>query len=367
MKLNGQQKQALYNALLSAFPTRGSLSQMMIFKMDENLEKVAGGETYSDVVLNLIQWADSQGRLEELIIGARAQNSGNRDLLACALEIGLESPPEEPPDEEQDKEPDSGAPPMLQPAISNSPIDRAVNIESLAMLYRQARQASRSVCRVEAYQSMATGFLVSPDLILTAYFVVQNLIEDAAYVDPSTGEETALQPSNIAVRFDYEVIGEGFIRPGQIYHLAPNWHVASSPVDELDFALLRLHATAGRDTLDLTEGTVERGWLNLAATPQLNPGSTLYLLHHPSGMPLKFSSGSLLGPTDIPTRCAYDVFTESGSSGAPCFTTNWEVLAMHEKRGINRIDAELQAQDIKSGVLISEIVKQPEVRRALKL
>jgi hypothetical protein len=57
MKLNGEQKQALYNALLSAFQSRGLLAKMMIFEMDESLEKVAGGETYLHT-LNLIQFDD---------------------------------------------------------------------------------------------------------------------------------------------------------------------------------------------------------------------------------------------------------------------------------------------------------------------
>ena len=201
MKLDGKQKQTLYNTLLSAFPTRGGLSQMMVFQMDENLEKVAGGETYSDVVLNLIQWAESQGLLRKLILGARRQNPGNDDLFAFAVQLGLESPQEKPQPEKKDVKPDHTEPSNLQRIISASRGGDAIDIEQLGDLYRQVRQASRAVCRIEAYQSMATGFLVGPDVVMTAYFTVKDLIENASYVDPVTREETSLQPSKYCISF----------------------------------------------------------------------------------------------------------------------------------------------------------------------
>jgi V8-like Glu-specific endopeptidase len=369
MKLNGQQKQALYEALLSAFLTRDSLSQMMVFKMNESLEKVAGGDTYSNVVLNLILWAESHGLTEKLIVGARAQNPGNPELLAFALEVGVESPPAaQPQDEEQAEERDSGVSPTIERIILDAPADNFVNIDSLATVYRRARQASRAVCRIEAYQSMATGFLVARDLLLTAYYVVQDLIEDASYVDPTTREETPLLPSNIAFRFGYEMVNDSVIvARGQVYHLAPDWLVASSPTNELDFALLRLDGSPGLDTIDGDRWTVERGWLKPATAPRFDPGSLLYVLHHPSASPLKLSFGTLLGVAENPSRCTYSLLTAPGSSGAPCFTKEWELLAMHEKSEITKANLKSETRDVGSGVLISEIFKRADVRAALNL
>jgi hypothetical protein len=212
---------------------------------------------------------------------------------------------------------------------------------------------------------MATGFLVARDIIMTAYFVVQDLIEDASYVDPMTKQETPLKPSNLAFRFGYEIDGSGNILKGQTYNLAQDWHIASSPTNELDFALLRLDGSPGLDTIDGDRWTVERGWLKPAAAPRFDSGSLLYVLHHPSALPLKLSFGTLLGVAENPSRCTYSLFTAAGSSGAPCFTKEWELLAMHEKREMSKADAKVQ--DVKSGVLVSEIIKQADVREALNL
>jgi len=381
MKLDGKQKQTLHNALFSAFPTRGGLSQMMAFQMEESLEKVAGGENYSELLLNLIQWAESQGLLQKLILGARGQNPGNEDLFAFAVQLGLESPQEKPQPEKKDVKPDHTEPSSLQRTIYASGGGVAIDIEELGDLYRQVRQASRAVCRIEAYQSMATGFLVGPDVVMTAYFTVKNLIENASYVDPVTREETSLQPSNIKFRFGYFRLPTSPItNAGEVYSLAPDWHIASSPIDELDFALLRIHGAAGHDRIYMEQGEIERGrvkvtvghdgiymeereiergWVKFAATPSLVAGSDLYILHHPHAMPLKLSCGSLLGSSEDQTRCSYNLFTEPGSSGAPIFSADWELVAFHEKREGSG------AHDVKSGVLVSEIMKRPNVRAVL--
>ena len=360
MKLTGKQKQALNNALLSAFPTRGNLAQMMVFQMEENLETVAGGDTYSDVVLNLIQWAESRGLIEKLIVSARTQNTGNPTLHAFAVEVGIESQPDAPKDSGQDKGGNSGAYSRLERIIHRWPDNHAVDIEYLAEFYRRARRSSRAVCRIESYQSMATGFLIAPDLVVTIYHSVESLVKGDTYVDPATNQRTPLDPANCAFRFGYEATVQGLVQKGQAYRLAPDWLVVSSPIDELDFAVLRLDGEPGRDLVQSDEGTVERGWIKPAIAPVLE-GSIFYVLHHPEGSPLKFSSGSIMGLTDD-SRCTYEVFTAPGSTGAPCFNTAWEVFAVHERRLRTA-----NIQDVKKGVLISEIIKRADVRAALDL
>ncbi len=58
---------------------------MVRFRLDENLEAIdsgtrsanAAGANHSEVVSNLIGWAEKHGRLEELLIAARKENPGN--------------------------------------------------------------------------------------------------------------------------------------------------------------------------------------------------------------------------------------------------------------------------------------------------
>lgn len=89
MKLNGTQYRTLFDALVSAFPRISDLEQMVSFEMGVNLPEIAYG-SLADQVFKLVQWAEAQGRLEELILGARRANPGNQNLLLAAQEVGLE-------------------------------------------------------------------------------------------------------------------------------------------------------------------------------------------------------------------------------------------------------------------------------------
>ncbi|MBW4502266.1 MAG: toll/interleukin-1 receptor domain-containing protein [Scytonema hyalinum WJT4-NPBG1] len=77
---NGERSQQFQKALLSAFPTTAKLKQMVRFRLDENLEAIAGGANHSEVVFNLIEWAKAEGKPEELLIAARKDNPGNPAL-----------------------------------------------------------------------------------------------------------------------------------------------------------------------------------------------------------------------------------------------------------------------------------------------
>jgi hypothetical protein len=66
----------LQQALLSAFPNRAKLKQMVRFGLDQNLDAIATGENDEEVVYKLIEWAQANGNLENLLIAARDQNLG---------------------------------------------------------------------------------------------------------------------------------------------------------------------------------------------------------------------------------------------------------------------------------------------------
>ena len=56
MQLKGTQFRQLKEALLSAFPHRAKLKQMVRFGLEENLDAIATGENDEDVVFKLIEW-----------------------------------------------------------------------------------------------------------------------------------------------------------------------------------------------------------------------------------------------------------------------------------------------------------------------
>ena len=85
MSLTGPQHAQLQSALLAAFDEAG-LRILVRQELDTDLDAVAGGKNKTEVVLNLIAWAEREGRVDELIAGAVKQNSTNPDLQALAAE-----------------------------------------------------------------------------------------------------------------------------------------------------------------------------------------------------------------------------------------------------------------------------------------
>jgi hypothetical protein len=86
MKLSGRDYQQLQHALLSAFSS-DTLKQMLFFELGESLETIVSGGNLADTVFGLIRWAVAQGRLDDLIAGARSFNPGNADLQAFVEQV----------------------------------------------------------------------------------------------------------------------------------------------------------------------------------------------------------------------------------------------------------------------------------------
>jgi hypothetical protein len=89
MELSGNQVKQLREALQGAFPEKFRLKQMLREEMDVNLDVVVGGETLTDIVTNLIIFAEAGGRLVELTTAAIQRNPGNLKLRLFAESVGL--------------------------------------------------------------------------------------------------------------------------------------------------------------------------------------------------------------------------------------------------------------------------------------
>jgi hypothetical protein len=61
MKLSGQQRKGLREALIDAFPTKSLLQQLLSFELEKNLDAIAGGNNLQEIVFNLITAAETQG------------------------------------------------------------------------------------------------------------------------------------------------------------------------------------------------------------------------------------------------------------------------------------------------------------------
>jgi cellulose biosynthesis protein BcsQ len=79
-RLSSAQLKNLHRALISAFPSRSALTQFLMFSLDLSEEDVAIGDSLADSAFNLLFWARSSGRLDDLIQAAVQQNPTNADL-----------------------------------------------------------------------------------------------------------------------------------------------------------------------------------------------------------------------------------------------------------------------------------------------
>jgi hypothetical protein len=89
------EREALFRALLSAFPSWVALATKVDFGLDENLPVLAPSQGLYAAGFELIQWADAHDRLDDLLRTALPHNPGNkalRLLAAARLHQDLQPP-----------------------------------------------------------------------------------------------------------------------------------------------------------------------------------------------------------------------------------------------------------------------------------
>jgi V8-like Glu-specific endopeptidase len=154
-----------------------------------------------------------------------------------------------------------------------------------------------------------TGFLVSPRLLLTNWHVLKTPALAAASV----------------VQFGYETrLGDSAPHEGSFFRLEPNRFFVAEPA--LDFALVAV-APTGRDGAKLSRFGFNRLVDN--DVDLITEGQFSNIIQHPSGQPkqLAFRQNEVVAkPEDF---LHYQTDTAPGSSGAPVYNDQWQVVALH--------------------------------------
>ena len=88
-KNRGQILEELSKAILNAYPTKVKLKMMVRYKLNQNLASITTGESMEEIVFELIEWAESKGRLNELAKAALEHNPGNQELQKICEEMNL--------------------------------------------------------------------------------------------------------------------------------------------------------------------------------------------------------------------------------------------------------------------------------------
>lgn len=178
---------------------------------------------------------------------------------------------------------------------------------------KRAIACSSSVCRVEIGKITGTGFVVAPALVLTNYHVLK----------PTDDANLEMNAKEAVLRFAAFTGDKGAAEAGLEFKLdADGPIVAHSVVSEYDFVLLRAEAKIH------ARENIQPLALDLSV-----PGkkSGLNLLHHPGGdtMKLSTSGNGVSGVYEDVGLLQYVTNAAEGSSGSPCFTDDWKVIALH--------------------------------------
>ncbi|WP_051035480.1 trypsin-like serine peptidase [Crinalium epipsammum] len=176
---------------------------------------------------------------------------------------------------------------------------------------------------------------------MTNYHVVKNIIlsEEEHNTDKSLRSASASNES--ILRFDFKILANT-LNKGTEYRLDQDWLIdKSSDVtknqlpqpDKLDYALLRVDGEPGNKPIGAsTEGSVKRGWIEIPTNAhEFKINQALFILQHPLGEPLKlaFDLDVIKDIDPSGTLIKYRTNTDYGSSGSPCFDSNWNLVALH--------------------------------------
>lgn len=82
-----EDKQLLFNSLLSAFPSKNDWQLLLAMGLDERLAEIVDGGNLRDLVLGILNWAEAEGRTEELLEAALKERPKNRELAAAVERV----------------------------------------------------------------------------------------------------------------------------------------------------------------------------------------------------------------------------------------------------------------------------------------
>lgn len=342
LKLSKEDRKQLREAIASAYPDPADFKIFIDESLNQNLALISTAGSHTTVIFELIKWSIAKGLIDDLIL-ALAKDTHNPDIQQFCGRILQQRFRLNASDE------------LLVPFLGKfEPIAWDLDISSEELQGFLPRQFSfqadvgtllrgleraNAVCKITFVDSLptesGTGVLIAPDLVLTNYHVL-SLKHDAdldeiaqsarfefGYISPKFGESTRTQ---IVKAADSKPV------------------VRSSPIHELDYALIRLSSAH-----DLAIKPVQ-----FEGAAQLLPKSPLNILQHPEGeqMKVSLSNNGVVKTNEVRGLVLYVNPTKPGSSGSPCFDQDWKLVALHHKEMATSFGS------IREGILFSAIYRQ---------
>jgi endonuclease G len=180
---------------------------------------------------------------------------------------------------------------------------------------------SRSVGRIRFFDrnagkgAVATGFLISEDLLVTNHHVFP--VDDAVAFDNLAKEPT--------VDFNHEYDMDGRCPEPVVFELEPQRFLHTHAA--LDLAIIAVKATDRSGAHALRD----QGYLVLnGARGKAGMGDFATIIQHPGGAEKQIAirKNEIIN-VKLPEALIYTSDTAPGSSGAPVFNDQWQVIALH--------------------------------------
>jgi V8-like Glu-specific endopeptidase len=272
-----------------------------------------------NVVSQLIEYAEADGRTAELLGLAYSGKPGNPKLQAAAnkylaepqaaiIKYGADAPP---------------------PLPGN--LEALVNSQSRLFDYgeflKRVKSLGSRLCRVELPTGGGTGWLVGATHALTNYHVAKDVIEKRLPAD------------KMICRFDYwknneddeepkgTPVGVSAIVASSRYSESDVTGTGTPDEGELDYALMKLAKAIGNSK---GRDGAKRGWFELSPEqPIITRGDVAMIPQHPEAKPLELAYGTVVDFPATNRRYRYDVTTQPGSSGSPVFTPDLGLFGLH--------------------------------------
>ncbi|HYU74202.1 MAG TPA: serine protease [Ktedonobacteraceae bacterium] len=190
----------------------------------------------------------------------------------------------------------------VRPETRKAIVDVEQKLKKIWYLER-AVEVSRLIGRVlfPDGKHFATCFLVAPQLILTNHHVF------------GTPETT----TGVRIQFNYREQYDGSLAETDEYQCDPTTFITD---EVLDFTLVGLTQP------------VKSSYLRLRHGDKPVRESHLAIIQHPNGYPLQVAMRDNSLVYDDANTIEYLTNTDYGSSGAPVFNDNWNVIALHSQR-----------------------------------
>lgn len=209
--------------------------------------------------------------------------------------------------------------------LSGRDFERVIGRNDLLPInyFERGLLAARAVGRIgdlsngEADAFWGTGFMVSPNLILTNNHVLEDV--------------RAAQ--NAIVEFNYQRDARGQLSPTRRFRLNPDIAFFTSPKTDLDYSLIGVEPVAISGGFALAE----QGFLRLnPSLHKVEEQDFVSLIQHPGAeekyVSIRENKVIQIGDHGLPVPDQfiwYACDTAPGSSGAPVFNDDWQVVALH--------------------------------------